>query len=108
LASPSTTNLECYFKVSGVSLPETCIGADSVGGHSDDSGTLCRFGLESTGSSLMDGMFRITAKKFKLDPADDPEIFIFDSQNGLYECDISVSWTSVNVVTSTSCSEVTE
>ena len=106
-ASPSTTTLECYFKVSGVSLPETCTGADSIGGHSD-TGTLCRFGLESTGSSLMDGAFRLTAKKFKLDPADLPEIYIFDSQNGLYESGTGVSWTSVNVLTDASCSEVTE
>ena len=106
-ASPSTTTLECYFKVSGVSLPETCTGADSIGGH-DDNGILCRIGLENTGSSLMNGAFRITAKKFKLDPEDDPDIYIFDSQNGLYSCGVGVSWNSVNVLTDASCSEVTE
>jgi prepilin-type N-terminal cleavage/methylation domain-containing protein len=97
--------LDCTFELSGTNMPLTCTAGEPVVG-APAAGDACRMRLVSTGTTLVDGQFRVISKKFKLDPADPDEIYIFDASNGLFECAYDVNVTGVDLVDS--CVRVTE
>ena len=103
----TVATLNCTIKVSGIIMPETCVSG-GVYGHSDTAGSPCVFGIVSIGSSLVDGMFRIAAKQFKLDPADAGLIYVFDSTIGMYSCPADTDYTSSGLDLTNVCTEVNE
>lgn len=88
--------LNCTFNVSGINLPATC-GGDYVSGTGENQ---CEFGIYS--SDIEGGSFRVAAKIFKLTSDDASEetgnnIYVFDSSDGLFNCDAGVTWTTVDL-----------
>ena len=78
------TDLECSFSLAGTVLPNTC-GANGYSGV--NGGNACYFYAYApdTNSSV----FRVIAKKYKLDPGNDDEdesVYVFDSSEGFWEC----------------------
>ena len=61
-----TTDLDCTFTVNGVTLPTECTASAGVASvsYTGTTGNICNFGIESIGTSLTEGKFRIYAAKF--------------------------------------------
>lgn len=84
--------LDCFFTVSGTSLPTLCTTA--AGDATPDGGANgCQMHVLSTSSDLRGGQFRVAAPKFPLNPAAPVyEYYLFDSGRGLLECPIGQSY----------------
>ncbi|NMB91596.1 prepilin-type N-terminal cleavage/methylation domain-containing protein [candidate division WWE3 bacterium] len=97
--------LDCRFTLSGTSLPSTC-DAGLIAGDTE-TGSKCSMAISTTNAgSLVNGAFRITAKQFKINPADVGAVFVFDSTRGLWSCPSDVNYSTVDLASS--CTEVTE
>jgi prepilin-type N-terminal cleavage/methylation domain-containing protein len=97
--------LDCRFKLAGTTLPNTC-DANLVAGD-DENGADCMFGIATTsGGSLVTGAFRVSAKQFKINPADVGAIYVFDSTKGLWTCPSDDAYSTVDL--DANCTIVTE
>lgn len=97
--------LDCRFTLSGTGLPNTC-DANLVAGDAEG-GSNCMMAIATTSAgSLVAGAFRVTAKQFKINPAEAGSIYVFDSTKGLWTCPSDVDYSTVDL--SANCTAVTE
>ncbi len=103
----TTGVLDCYFSVSGTSLPAICASPESA--IPTNGSSQCALHLVTTSSDLRTGTFRIASAKFPLTPGVTTglQIYLFDSSRGLLECDSTVVYAGAAADIS-SCVPVTE
>ncbi len=81
----NTDELSCAFTLAGTVLPNTCNGDPAYAGANGSSA--CHFYAHAP--DLDSSVFRVIAKKYKLDPGNDDEdesVYVFDSSQGFWEC----------------------
>jgi prepilin-type N-terminal cleavage/methylation domain-containing protein len=112
-ATAADPAINLRFNVPGVALPKTC-GATAV--YEGGGTTQCVFRMIS--GPLLDGHFRVIGKTWELTPTavgTDDTYFVFDSQEGSFECPSATvptlnmgTATDTSVLLSTTCTALTE
>jgi prepilin-type N-terminal cleavage/methylation domain-containing protein len=89
----SATTLNCTFSIAGSSLPSTC--TDEGNNYTGVGDVECFFyvladGGTNPGDNLDSNQFILVAKKWQLDPANDPhEVYVYSAREGFFECPVA-------------------